>query len=107
MTRARLPNRRPSLVQEITYRGQPISVTIGFDGIVPREVFANGARDGSDMQHILSDACVMISIALQHGVAASELAHSLGTVPAVVDGEEMDVPASPIGAIIGCLVEAV
>ena len=25
MTRSRLPNRRPSLVQELTYRGQPIS----------------------------------------------------------------------------------
>jgi hypothetical protein len=102
VTRTPLPQRRRSLTADIEHRGQQITVAIGFDEAgAPREVFANGPKEGSDMQHILSDACVVISIALQCGVTPAALAHSLGTVPGWIDGREQSIPASPVGAILG------
>lgn len=52
------------------------------------------------MRATISDACVMISIALQHGISRRELGRSLGRVPRWVDGNETDGPASIIGAIV-------
>ena len=106
MTRPPLPRRRRNETRTISYRGQPVVVTVGFDAAgVPREVFANGHKEGSDMQHVLSDACVVVSIALQHGIGADELGKSLGAVPAWIDGREGQAPASPIGAVVGCLMD--
>lgn len=103
--RTPLPNRRPSSTSEIAFRGFPITVTVGYDPATgqPREVFANSGRSGSDMQAALSDACVLVSIALQHGVTPAALAKSLGRVPAWVDGEEATDHASPIGVIVAAL----
>lgn len=106
MTRVRtpLPGRRPSWTSTILYRDQPLEVTVGFDPAgEPREVFATGPREGSDMAHVLADACVVISIALQHDIPAVALTKSLGTVPCWRNGEEGQAPASPIGAILGVL----
>jgi hypothetical protein len=50
------------------------------------------------MRAVLADACVVISIALQHGISASDLAKSLGRVPNLA--AEGDAPASPIGTIL-------
>lgn len=73
------------------------SVTVGYylDGR-PGEVFANGAKVGSAMRALLEDACVVVSLALQHGIEPAELAHSMGRAPA--SGGET-APASIIGAI--------
>ena len=107
VTRATLPDRRRNETRTILHREQPIEVTVGFDAAgSPREVFATGPREGSDMQHVLSDACVVISIALQSDIPPVSLAKSLGTVPAIRDGVEVDAPASPIGAILGVVMAA-
>lgn len=107
MTRTALPHRRRNETRTIQHREQPIEVTVGFDAEgQPREVFATGPREGSDMQHVLSDACVLISLALQHDIAPVALAKSLGTVPAFNDGEEVEAPASPIGAILRVVMAA-
>lgn len=84
--------------------GQNLTVTIGYDlAGVPREVFASGPKEGSDVLHVLSDACVVISIALQHGITAAGLARSMGTVP---DWSGKPVPASVIGVLVDLLVNA-
>lgn len=98
MTRTSLPDRRRNETFPTEYRGSKWVITVGFDDAGnPREVFANGPKEGSDMQHVLSDACVVISIALQHGIAAAELMKSIGSIPTFEDHSE---PASPIGIIL-------
>jgi hypothetical protein len=103
MTRVALPNRRPAENRDIDFRGQRLTVTVGFDldGCV-REVFAVGPKEGSDMLHTIADACVVISIALQHGIAASDLVKSLGSVP---DWNGTPAPASVIGAVLAIIAE--
>lgn len=99
--RSPLPQRRPSVTREVTLAGRPVAVTVGFylDGR-PGEVFADGPKEGSQMQSVLSDACVLISIALQHGLTPADLAHSLGRSPAPWLGEGATVWASPVGLIL-------
>ena len=74
-------------------------MTIGFD--VDRdtigEVFTHGAKVGSAMDAILDDACVALSLLLQHGVEPAALAGSMGRLG---DGKT---PASIIGSLTDLL----
>ena len=54
------------------------------------------------MRAILADACVVISLALQHGIEPLALAHSLARVPL---SETESAPASVIGAVVEMLAE--
>lgn len=101
-----LPDRRQNQTIEVEFGDQMLTVCMGFDpsGAV-REVFAAGHKAGSDMQHVIDDACVIISIALQHGIAVEALAKSLGRVPAWRGGREVEALASPVGAILGAIVD--
>lgn len=102
MTRRRLPDRRPCITVETTHAGLPVTVTIGIDPETGEagEVFADGPKYGSDMQHTLADTCVMASISLQHGIGTGTLGHSLGTVPVWGEDGEAEAPASPLGLIV-------
>lgn len=102
MTRQPLPTRRPNLTTATDWQGHAFTVTVGFDlqGF-PREVFAQHAK--GDMAAMLADACVLISIGLQHGIAPEALAKSMGTVPAWVNGAETTAPASPVGTILAVI----
>lgn len=106
MTRTPLPTRRPNLTIAADWSGHPVSVTVGFSPTTgqPAEVFADTAR-GGDMQASIADACVLISLALQHGIAPADLAKSLGRVPAWINGVEADAPASPVGCVVGVVLE--
>lgn len=106
MTRKRLPDRRPSTNLSIAWATEAgehqVTLTAGFDpatGALAEVFYSDGQKTGSQLQHTMQDACVIISIALQHGVTVAELAHSLGRVP--LWGRMA--PASPIGAIIDAL----
>lgn len=98
--RSALPNRRPSVTAETIWTAQdgsahPFTVTIGFDPQgKPQEVFANHAKGA--LAAMLADACVLVSIALQHGITPDALGKSLGRVPVW----DADAPASPLGTII-------
>ena len=94
MSRLCLPDRRPAETAEIVFDGQRFTVTVGFypDGR-PGEVFADGARIGSDLDALLDDACVALSLLLQHGVDPVRLAGSMGRL-----GDRR--PASLIGAMV-------
>lgn len=104
MTREPLPNRRQSDVRKVVFGGRTYFVGVGYyaDGR-PGEAFADGAKEGSDMLAVMRDACVLISIALQHGITPAELAKSLGTVPAFTDGNQTEEHASIVGAIVAAL----
>jgi hypothetical protein len=59
-----------------------LTVTVGFDGDGrPAEVFLDGAKDGIGLAAVLEDASVVISIALQHGIATAALAKSVARMP--------------------------
>lgn len=105
--RTPLPHRRQNMTLDIGFKAHRFSVCVGYDAAgAPREVFADMERGGgSDMHALLADACVIISIALQHGLTQEQLAKSLGVVPAFHDGLEVEAHASPIGAIIAALTQ--
>lgn len=104
MTRTPMRNRRQNETRKVVFQGWPYFICVGYDDAGrPREVFADGSKQGSDMQAVMRDACIVISIALQHDVEPAELARSLGTVPALTDGNEVEIHASIVGAIVECL----
>ncbi len=82
-SRARLPNRRPALTQDIEVGGHRFTATIGFDPATgrPKEVFLSGAKDGTDLAAILDDASVILSVALQHDILASAMTRSVARLP--------------------------
>ncbi len=98
--RRALPDRRPSLTTVVHWNGHSVAVTVGLhpETGTPLEVFADTAP-GGQMQWVIADACVIISLALQFGATPAELAKSLGRVPVLwAEGETQ--PASPLGAIV-------
>jgi len=99
MSRQRLPDRRPNVTSVLAYEGRAYSVTLGFDVLnhCVGEVFTHGAKVGSNMDAILDDACIAISLLLQHGVEPASLASSMGRLG---DGKT---PASIIGALADLL----
>jgi hypothetical protein len=99
MSRRRLPDRRPSITKELIYGGNAYAVSVGFDpaDCWRGEVFAHGAKVGSNMDGILDDACIALSLLLQHGVEPAALA---GTMGRLGDGRT---PASIIGALADLL----
>lgn len=81
--RHRLPQRRLAETRKIiTPDGHSIHLTIGFDPAEdarrPREVFySEGFKSGSQLEFQVQDACVLISMLLQHGLTADQIARSL------------------------------
>ena len=58
-----------------------------------KEVFINSTKIDSAVDLTMRDAAILISIALQYGIAVREMAHSMGRNP---DGRA----SSPIGEIL-------
>lgn len=97
-----LPARRPNATFDKDWNGHRFTVTVGFDPQTgrPMEVFADTPK-GGQMQATLADTCVLISIALQSGVAPAALAKSLAKEPDPMRGSMG--PASPVGAVMEVL----
>ncbi len=74
--RSRLPNRRDNVSEtiEIDERTPRLSVTFGkaADDHVA-EIFVDGHKVGSQAEALLDDACILVSILLQHGYTARDL----------------------------------
>ena len=86
--RTRLPDRRPSVTRRVTWQTQAsehrfyVNIGVHPDTGQMLEVFyADGQRSGSQLQHAIQDACVLISLLLQHGVSPTEIGKSLSTAP--------------------------
>lgn len=99
-----LPNARPNVTITVHWSGHEFPVTIGLSwpDLQPMEVFADVAK-GGDIQWAIADACVIISLALQHGISPADLAKSLGRVPSW----QGEVPASPLGAVVEAIIAEV
>lgn len=107
MPRKKLPDRRPNLTVQTEWGPHPIAVTVGLDLATakPAEVFADTLK-GGQMQATVADACVLISIALQHGISIDELGKSLAREPDVMQGGDATIAASPIGVIVEQIAQA-
>jgi len=92
--RERLPNRRPNETQVFERDGIKITLTTGYnpDGTVG-EVFLNADRADSMIDVLMSDAAIIASIALQHGVPLQQIAHA-------VKRDKFGIASSPIGAAL-------
>lgn len=75
------------------------AVTVGYYPETGRigKVFTHGAKVGSNMDAILDDACVALSLLIQYGTEPGDLASSMGRHG---DGKA---PASIIGALADLL----
>ncbi len=99
--RSRLPNRRPSHMETLEVAGQTFEACVGFDEHDrPKEIFLNGAKEGSEFSAMLSDIATTISVALQFDVPPEAMAKSVGRVPNMKGDME---PASAIGAVLDLL----
>ena len=119
--RTPLPPRRPSETRKLNWAGKTVFVTIGYDDYLrappvrapnapperlpedrlsPREIFYDGGyRSGSDMEALVSDLCIALSVMLQHeGVSAASLARSMSTAFELRTGKEK--PASILGLLL-------
>lgn len=94
--RAPLPDRRSQVSRDVKVGGQRLVVSVGFDDEGrAREVFLRGFKIGSTMDALLDDAVVHMSLLLQAGYRAAELAKHLGR-----EGVEPDAQvASPLGLV--------
>lgn len=80
--RHNLPTRRLAETRKVvTPDGHTIHLSVGFDPREegrPREVFYSaGFKSGSALEFQTQDACVLISLLLQHGLRPEEVAKSL------------------------------
>lgn len=106
MSRSHLPDRRRNMTLKAVHIEPGVGehwflLTFGYgpSGDV-QEVFASGHKEGSTMAHIVSDACVQVSLMLQYGIPLDAIGHSLGTVPL---GEDKETAASLVGTIVNYL----
>jgi ribonucleoside-diphosphate reductase alpha chain len=103
MSRATLPHRRPNTTRTLELNGHRIHLTIGFDPLDrPREMFARLEKPGSDLDLLLDDIGVLVSVALQHGATPADLAHSMGRLStgerASILGHLIDALAAEVAA---------
>ena len=94
--RARLPSRRLQSTEAVAWRGREWLLSVGFDRSgAAREVFVKGLKAGGDLDAVLDDACVLLSLLLQAGYGAQEVDRHLGR-----EGTDSSAPAaSPLGLL--------
>ena len=94
--------RRPSESRRLEWKGVRVFVTIGYraDFITPCEIFYDsGYRSGSDMEVLVSDLCIALSVMLQQeGVTAESLSKSMSTAFDARTGTET--PGSVLGLLL-------
>lgn len=82
MSRTALPDRRRNETVDVEFAGSEFTVTIGYDAAgQAKEVFADGHKEGSDVQATVRDACIWASLLLQHGASPDAIRASTGRVP--------------------------
>ena len=79
--RKKMPNRRPSITRVLETMTDRYYISCGIDveDLKAREVFIRGSKIGSDMDLLLDDASLILSLALQHDLPLDQLMHSLNS----------------------------
>ncbi|MEY9493717.1 TSCPD domain-containing protein [Bradyrhizobium elkanii] len=95
-----LPMRRRSENFELPFGGLAKGhiVTVGFypDGTIG-EVFITGGKSGEQVEAIARDSAVILSMALQHGVALDTIEHA-------ITRDSQNQPSSILGAVADRLI---
>src|SRR6476646_7754847 len=94
--RRALPMRRRCETFAIDFGGLKKSHTISvgyYEDGRPGEVFISGGKSGEQVEAIARDGAVLLSMALQHGVALDTIGHAITR-----DGQEQ--PQSIIGVVV-------
>jgi len=105
MSRQHLPNRRPAATVRTTWQTEggthTIHLTAGYDldGNLREVFYADGQKTGAGLRDVVQDACVLISLLLQHGVPRDQIAKSMSSQ--TLYGST--VPTTIIGTIAGAL----
>ena len=96
--RNRLPDRRECSTFDVWHGGQRFHVSVGHfrDGSIA-ELFITGPKSGSDLEAVVHDAAIILSIAAQHNVPLDPIRHA---VTRNADGS----PSSIVGAVLERLV---
>lgn len=87
MTRAQLPNRRRNVTEKVTHtwatgNGIKLIVTFGFDDRHKvRELFCADSKQGVDMRIMIGDACMAVSLLLQHGHSVQDVLDKMAPEP--------------------------
>lgn len=106
MTRETLPSRRPAETFDFDCRGIGYTATLGlYDDGRAAELFLNSHKQSTAADHDARDIAILISFALQHGAAVSDLAkamtrdaagapqglagHALDAIAATIDRKEI------------------
>jgi hypothetical protein len=78
MTRRTLPQRRRAETFALTACNQQLTITLGFypDNSLG-EIFVGVGKTGNDIQAVARDGVVLVSYALQHGVALETIHHAM------------------------------
>lgn len=102
--REKLPNRRMQVTQAVRWGDEEFLLGVGFNRAgQAREVFLHGHKVGSEMEGLMTDACILLSLLLQHGEDPKAIHHTLTR-----DHPDSDKTASsPIGAAVQRLVAIV
>src|SRR5262245_8756693 len=76
--RARLPDRRASEAFTFEHHGANYTATISrFNDDRIAEIFIDASKPGSALAEHASDAAVLVSLLLQHGVTPAKIIHSI------------------------------
>ena len=101
-TRRQPPARRLSETRRVRWQERTVHIAIGYDdsGLRPLEVFYNaGYRSGSEMEALISDLCIALSVMLQHEeVTARHLSRSMSRAFSERTGQAE--PASVLGVLL-------
>jgi len=99
MSRTILPARRRCETAKVTHGNHELTVSFGFSeaGHVV-EVFCASGKTGVELTALVTDACILVSLLLQHGVSAENIAASMGENRAEGDAD------GPAASIIGQIV---
>lgn len=76
MTRNKLANRRESMTFDLWHNANRYHISYFADATGIKELFAHGAKVGSDADSALATVTAIISIALQYGVPYDVLEHA-------------------------------
>lgn len=98
MTRAKLPNRRARTHVEFDHWNRKFTGGIGHykDGKCG-EVFLGSGKTGQELDIVMKDAAIAISLAIQHGCSSEVL------LDAFLKNED-GTPASPMGKVLELVV---
>lgn len=97
--RQRLQNRRFSNTIGFEHNGSHFTVTVGcYPDLRVGELFLNHGCANSSLDALASDAAIILSIALQHGVDIETIAHALRR-------DARGKAASPIGVALDLVIE--